>query len=146
MPGVKIVEELECLGIIFSNKYCGMEDINFREIHDKISKQINNYSRLKYNLIQRVYVINTYILSRIWYRSMVFSPPPWFIKSLDTLIRCYLWGAKEKVKMKVCYNSIEKGGLGLVNHLEVFARQKLKWYEALLNEKNQPWVWIRNPM
>ena len=70
----------------------------------------------KLSLIGRVHVANIFILSRLWYRTEVFSILPHIFQELESYIIEFVWdGKKHKVNKELFCASLENAGLGLIN-------------------------------
>ncbi|KAL1914471.1 uncharacterized protein VTP21DRAFT_8854 [Calcarisporiella thermophila] len=60
-------------------------------------------------------MINSRLLSRIWYVATIIRPPEYFFKELDEKIRQFLWdGRGPQISLKLLAKSREEGGLGLI--------------------------------
>ena len=64
----------------------------------------------------KVVIVKILAVSQIVYRATALSFPTCVIKRLNRLIYQFIWNSKkEKVKRKVCINSIIDGGLGMID-------------------------------
>ena len=99
---LETVSIVKCLGIEFSNSPQETVDINYRRLVARVDNLCEKYKKFHYDYYKKVYVLNTYILSQIWYVSKTIYPPKWFLEQIQQTIRNFFWGGSDKVK----YNTI----------------------------------------
>ena len=121
-----IVENDELYNISCTNdiKICGIDfnkdmnsDVTFQKIFSKIVNGINfNRSRML-KLKGKAVLLNSMILSKLWYSSAVLPIGKDMIVNINKECFSFLWGKNksEWLKRQVLYNKIEDGGLNLVN-------------------------------
>ena len=64
--GIKFVENLKILGIIFDQN--GISNTNIKNTVENIKKTIQIWSICNMNIIERMTVLKTFILSKLWYQ------------------------------------------------------------------------------
>jgi hypothetical protein len=79
---IKTKKSIKCLGVRFSNDPNVTKELNYKEIFEKVNGLCLKFSNYNYDLFQKVYTLNTYILSQIWYVTKVIFPPKWFIEQI----------------------------------------------------------------
>ena len=114
---VRTVPSLRIFGLQF---YPTVQD-TIKASWDTCKTGINNClqswsSRTLPTLSQRVQIINTFALSKLWYLAQVLPIPQGVTNDLEKLIRSFLWlGRMEKLPYEELVSPTNAGGLGLVN-------------------------------
>lgn len=68
------------------------------------------------NLIQKIWILNTFILSKIWYLAQVFPPNKVHIAQIYSSCSMFLWNNHFfTVTRNQMFLDVSDGGLGLVN-------------------------------
>ena len=120
------------LGLWIGNK--DTSEITFVEQLAKIKRKGTFWKPRKISLIGRVQVVNTFLLSRLWYRTEIFSIPPPILKELDKYLLDFVWaGKKHEVHKDLLRADLEKGGLKLTNIQNKIAAQRMVWLTKLCN-------------
>ena len=108
--------EIKILGITFCRDIEQAIDISWKEILSKIKIATRLLSGRRLTLYQRAIVINSLILSKVWYTAHTYPMPAKFSKLIQKEIFEYLWQSKANpIKREVVYQSKTKGGLGIFN-------------------------------
>ena len=131
-----------------------MEDLekaqayNWTILLKKIERKLNYQKYRRLSLKGKIMILNSTILSKVWYLSTVFEMPKfaWSDKNgngLQRMIFQFLWDEvnPEPIQRKVMYLPKEKGGLGLIHLITQGKALRLKYvYEIpkLMNIKT--WV------
>ena len=102
------------MGLWIRNK--DTSEIIFTEQLAKIKNNGAFWKPRKLSLIGRVHVGNIFILSRLWYRTEIFSIPIHILKELEKYIIDFVWaGKKHEFDKNILYANLEHGGLKLTN-------------------------------
>jgi exonuclease III len=110
------VESLKILGIKFRRNLNDTVKENYDSLIQTVKFIIRNNSIRNLNLIQKVWTINTFILSKLWYVSQVIPPGNQQIAQLKTAVGNFLWaGHLYRVDRRQLYLNRLKGGLSLVS-------------------------------
>ena len=114
------------LGLSLSNKDTSGD--NFNELYTKIKLKLAFWKDRNLSLIGRVRVINIYILSRLWYRTEIFSVPKNLLTEIEKDILDFVWNEKKHEINKQLLMSCESdGGLQLVDIQSKTGAQRLSW-------------------
>ena len=120
------------LGLWIGNK--DTAEILFTEQLAKIKSKGSYWKPRKLSLIGRVRVANISILSRLWYRTELFSIPPNILRELDSYIIEFVWNEKKhEVSKKLLCASLENRGLGLTEITNKIFAQRIVWLSELYN-------------
>ena len=136
---IKNVDELENLGIIYKHSVEGTLDANYSKLIVKIFNLCDKYKRFNYDFYQKVYILNTYILSKVWYVSRVLYPPKWFIEQARKHIRNFFGGIKDKVKYKCIIAPRDMGGVKLPDIENRIKAQHLMWFKNIFDKNEHNW-------
>ena len=112
IPKDYIKDNIKIYGVIFGKDYI---EQNLNKLVLEIGQIINKWNTINLNIIEKVIVIKTYIISKIQYIQQVIEIPNYYIDKFNSLIFRYLWSGRDKINRKTITNNIEKGGLGLTD-------------------------------
>ena len=75
---------------------------------------------------------NIFVLSKLWYRTEIFSIPPHILRELESYIIEFVWNWKKReVNKELLCASLESGGLGLTNIPIKILSQRIVWLSKL---------------
>ena len=110
--------EIKILGMIFCRDINLAIDLTWSEILSKIKTMTRLLSARHLTLYQRANIINSLILSKVWYNAHTYPLPKKYSKLINKEIFEYLWISKlNPIKRDVLYQSKTSGGLGIFNVL-----------------------------
>lgn len=108
------VEHLKVLGIDFYRNFDLTVTFNYDYLINKIKYAISLHSRRKLNLYQKAFVLNVYVLSKLWYIAQIFPPNNKHIALIRQICFKFLWqGYFYSAAKNELYLPIYKGGLAL---------------------------------
>lgn len=88
---------------------------------------------------QRAILINTMILSTLWYVITAAHPPSSFIAQVDRLCLNLLWTRRtHRVSKNLVYRPVDEGGLGLISVQRQIIAYRHKYIFSLLNKQLHP--------
>ena len=110
---IEFVDSLKLLGVIFDKN--GIAKINLENCIKKIENTFRLWNNIRFNLIDKITVLRTFALSKLWYLLNFVTIEENDIKKLETLAFNYIWnGKRELIKRKVLYCDFKDGGLNMV--------------------------------
>ena len=111
--GKKFIEKIKILGIIFDKT--GIAKENFVRIKSNFQITLNIWNNINLNMIERITVIRTFALSKIWYLAnfIVFERSE--VQEIEKIAFKFIWNDKrELIKRKTLYLDSLEGGLNMV--------------------------------
>lgn len=113
---IQEVDEVTILGVTICRTWSKMIDVNYiRLIKSLQQRLIINESR-NLNLIQRSWILNTFILSKLWYVAQVFPPRNSHLAKIKSLVGRFLWKTSIfRIARDQLYLPFHKGGINLVD-------------------------------
>ena len=125
-------DKVFALGFWIGNK--DTAEIVYTEQLATIKSKGSYWKPRKLSLIGWVRVVNIFILSRLWYRTEIFSIPPHILRELESYIVKFVWnGKKHEVSKELLCASLENGGLGLTKITNKIFAQRIVWLSKLYN-------------
>ncbi|CAL4102396.1 unnamed protein product, partial [Meganyctiphanes norvegica] len=117
IPNVKSeMYSINILGITYSHDLDDSVEKSWSNILIKIKQKIGLMSSRYFTLYQRAIVINTTILSKVWYTAHTYPLPTKYSKLINKEIFPFLWLAKyNPIKRDIVYQSTHTGGLNVFN-------------------------------
>ena len=104
------------LGILITNNYDEMVNENWDILINKIRVKLNMLSTRFLSLYQKAIIINTLILSKVWYISHVLPLGKNKAKVIEQSVFRYLWsGMYQPIKRETLYLPRTEGGIGVLN-------------------------------
>ena len=115
-------DHVKFLGIYVGNKVGAsgsknLSDLNSAEQIEKIKHKVSYWKGKGISLLGRIKVANIFLLSRLWYRTNIWTLSSQHIKTLEMMVRNYIWDDKKgsRVRQGVLQMGYEDGGLELVD-------------------------------
>ena len=131
VDGITILHEsITILGIQYSNNYNKAVSLSWTKIVENIKTKVNLLTIRKFNIYQRAIIINSLVLSKVWYTSHTYPLSCDQAKCMEKIIFPYIWNSKSNpLKRDVMYNKKEAGGINLLN---VFYKAKSIYVNSFL--------------
>ena len=143
LPEISWEDGIKVLGIYFFRDDLNMQNFNWTQRIEKLKKDTKKLQSRQLSLKGKVTLLNSNILSQIWYLASFIAMPEWALKKLEKIIFKFLWGEgnPEPIKRATIYLPLEKGGLGLLHPKYQGEALLLKSFFKIVNpELNEPWI------
>ena len=116
VPWLRPVLEMKVLGFTVCPQYSDTVRRTWEQVFRGFQKALFSWgSRALYTLHQRVTVLQTFALSKLWYTSQVLPLPTSVVRKIDSASSAFIFrGRPERLKLAELQNQVKKGGLGLV--------------------------------
>src|ERR1035438_7165888 len=85
------------LGIPFHPKCFPLPVVWYEKQLTDLTHVISMWQKQHITLLGRVHLLNSRLLSKLWYLSYFVSWPPWFLKRLKQLVTTFLWDTKRQI-------------------------------------------------
>ena len=107
---------MKVLGLIVCPKYSDTVRLTWEAVLRSLQITLISWgSRSLCTLQQRVQVLQTFALSKLWYAAQVLPLPTNIVKKIESASSAFIFrGRPERLKLAELQNTKEKGGLGLV--------------------------------
>ncbi|KAL1914348.1 uncharacterized protein VTP21DRAFT_8987 [Calcarisporiella thermophila] len=90
------------LGIPFNTKSIFPRESYFEELRAKLQKTVESWKTRSLSLIGKVHLVNSRLLSKLWYISQLIPPPSKFLKCVNNIIKSFIWGGKRpQISMEI---------------------------------------------
>ena len=141
-------EGMRVLGIFFFPDFIHTQQHNWTAINNDIKLDLQRSKARELSLKGRTLVLNTLVLSKVWYLATVIAPPPNESKVLIRAVVDFFWQLSTRenqcidpIQRKILYQPLNKGGMNLKDvDLQVKALQ-LKFIKNIVDpECTHPWV------
>lgn len=108
--------ELKVLGLIVRDRWKDMVQSNYDLLVRIFTQACQVHGARKLCLLERVFVLNTYLLSKLWYISHVLTPSNKHLAQIKKISGFFLWKSHIfKVARNQLYLDYTKGGLKLID-------------------------------
>ena len=106
---------------------------------------MNIWSCRNLTIFGKVTVLKTLVISQIINLCSMVYVPESIIDEIDRMCFEFLWGKEKrpKVKKSVVINSIERGGIKMINFKNMVTSLKAIWIKRILDEKNENTVTLK---
>ena len=117
LPWLKVVDQLKVLGVWLYPSYNQIVGQNYAKLVANLKKCLLEWGcRILSSLKQRVEVIHTFALSKLWYIAQILPLPQKQLLEIESAVRRFLWkDSHEQPTLDTLKNPGKKGGLGLVD-------------------------------
>ena len=112
---IQSVTQLKVLGFTICPEFSGTLKNSWDSVFRGFQKTLLGWeSRLLFTLQQRVMVVKTFALSKLWYTAQVLPLPAAMVKKIDATVSSFIFqGRHERLKLSEIENPFSSGGLGL---------------------------------
>lgn len=111
-------QNLKILGVVFSNNLQDMIRENWKKAVNVVQASLINNRTRRLGIIQKVFFVNTYALSKIWFLSQVLPMPKLTAKRLYTIGGFFIWANTiNRIARTTLILPKQAGGLGLQDAL-----------------------------
>ena len=107
---------IKILGVLYTNDpLLTLELVNGNKVKEIVLEMLHAAYGMRGTVLQKIYYVNTFILSKIWYVCQTIMLDKKMLMEIDKLMRKFIFaGQNERPVQAVCYREKEDGGLGLV--------------------------------
>ena len=112
---VTVKEKIKIVGIWYTNiPDLSLEKINTDMVKESVFKKLFSSYGIRGTVMQKIYFVNTFILSKIWYAGQSIMLEEKVLRDIDKKIRKFIHvGENERPVQALVYRQKEFGGLGL---------------------------------
>lgn len=111
------VTQLKILGVMFTERWKDIVNINYAKLVRDIKFRISLHRVRQLNLLERTWLLNVFILSKLWYVCQVFPPNNKHLAEIRKAVGAFLWQSQVfKCERNQLYLDLGKGGVCLVDH------------------------------
>ena len=135
-------EFVRILGVHFNNDYEHTKYFNIQACIRQMEECAKTQSQRNLSLKGKTIVINTLILSKLWFIANVFPIPKDLIPEINKIIFGYLWkgSAVEPIAREILFLPKDRGGLGILVPLIQGQALRIK-YLIQLGKKDNNNIW-----
>jgi hypothetical protein len=107
---------LKILGIKLGSNWKEMVDLNYRDLINKISFSFHQHAKRRLNLLQKVWISNSFVLSKLWYVAKVLQAENIHIGKIQKLLGNFLWrGSLYRIERNPLSLKAKNGGWVMIN-------------------------------
>lgn len=138
--GIKWSKEVKALGVWFGKNKEKCEQLNWDSKLHQCRQLIEKWNKRYLTIYGKTVVIKSILLPKFIYLFQSSAVPANIISKLKSVFFKFLWGNKtEKIKRKILINTIEDGGINMVDVDSFCNMLKIKWAKQLLSNDNANW-------
>lgn len=131
---IEEVDHLKILGVAFYRNFDSTVNENYNNLIANLKHAISLHHRRILNIYQKAFILNTYVLSKLWYIAQIIPPNNKHIAEIRKICFRFLWqGYFYSVAKIELYLPICKGGLALE---DVESKTKSLFIKNILFAKN----------
>jgi hypothetical protein len=135
--GSNFVDNLKILGITFDKN--GISSINLKNCIKKIQEALNMWKRTNLNLIERIVVLKTFALSKLWYQANFSTLSEQEIVLLEKMMFNFIYNNKAHlIKHETLMSEYNEGGLKMVSVRAKLQTIAIKNFIYLKKNKDTP--------
>ena len=128
------------LGICISGDESDLYELNYKSRILNMKNLLNSWKGRKLSLKGKVTVINTLAITPLLYVASVIHTPEKVFKEVKDLIVEFMWNGKgKKIAYDVLIQTVEEGGLKLVDFESKVKTLKISWIKRMVTDNMQNW-------
>ena len=127
---------IKCLGIYIGKDKQSCETLNWSGKLSQFESLLNIWQKRNLNIFGKVTVMNNLCFPKIMYACTVLPVPKHIFHKIEHLLNKFVWHGKSQINRKCTINTIENGGLNIIDLRSKIQSLKVTW---LLR-------WIKNPL
>jgi hypothetical protein len=137
--GISWAEKLKIFGVWFGK--ITIEEV-WTPVFNKIKKTLDLYRGRILSMYGRAIIVNTMILSKLWYLASVVNLPDSFIRKVEKEIFSFFWSSKtEFLARSTLQLPREKGGINVINiRLKIASIQLSQIGKIIFDDDTLGWV------
>ena len=132
---VTVKSEIKVVGIVYTNKQDKFEELNMDQVQNCFYMSLRNSAGIKGTLMQKVYCVNTYMFTKIWYTAQVVKLKK---KKMDEMMKAAMnfiyAGENERPIRPLNFRPKQLGGLGL---MDINVKAKSLLIKSMLRQRNK---------
>ena len=119
LPHLKITDRLSMVGFELTASWQSSRKVNMDEVQSRVQTCISSWKSGKFMpLVCRPFSLNTYCLSKVWFRTSSVDMRAGDITAITSKIKSYCYqDLYQKPSEVLLYRGVDEGGLGL-HHLK----------------------------
>ena len=112
---VTVKTSIKVVGIVYTNEHQNLEKINQEQVEKNFYMTLREMTGMKGTILQKVYCVNTYMLTKLWYTAQVIKMNPKKMEEIMKACMNFIYaGENERPVRALNFRPIKFGGLGLV--------------------------------
>ena len=112
---VTVKTSIKVVGIFYTNEHQNLEKINQEQVEKNFYMTLREMTGMKGTILQKVYCVNTYMLTKLWYTAQVIKMNPKKMEEIMKACMNFIYaGENERPVRALNYRPTKVGGLGLV--------------------------------
>lgn len=110
-------DQMKILGLIVSDNWKKMVNDNYKMLIDNFKFSSHLFASRRMNLVEKVTVLNTFMLSKLWYAAQIIPPNNNHVAQIKMITGQFLWNhhAMVRVNRDQLYLDCPQGGLKLID-------------------------------
>ena len=112
---------------------------NFQNKLDNMKKLTNIWSSRGLSIYGKVTIIKSLLIPKLVYVSSLLSTPSNIIKQVHHIIFSFLWKGKDKTTWLSAINTLEEGGIKMIDIESMIKALRLAWLNRIFNNNNSTW-------
>ena len=132
-------EPIKALGVFFTYDQSLLYEKNFQDKLDNMNKLTNIWSSRGLSIYGKVTIIKSLLIPKLMYVSSLLPPPSNIIKQVNHIIFTFLWKGKDKMTRLSAINTLEEGGIKMIDIESMIKALRLAWLKRILNNNDITW-------
>ena len=113
---ITVKNEIKVVGIHFSNIEGNYELLNSKLVAQNFYNGLQCWLGTRGTIFQKVYIVNTFLFSKLWYTAQVVKLDEKILESLLKKAKQFIYGGENEMPVSaINFREVKKGGLGLIH-------------------------------
>ena len=133
---------IRCLGIFVGHdkEQCHLQ--NWVNKLEKFQKTLDCWRTRDLTLFGKILVIKVLALSQLVYSAICLTCPEEVKKQITKIIYSFLWNKRDRIKRAVLTNTLENGGLNMIDIGGFFDSLKISWIKRIIDGPINSWNFL----
>lgn len=141
--GLKRVEKpIRCLGMYVGHNKIECYTLNWEDKMEKFEKILDQWRTRDLTLFGRVQILKSLALSQFTFLFINDTVENDTINKINSLMFKFLWNKTERIKRRILINSVDKGGINMIDLESHISALKATWVERIIKSGDVTWSFI----
>ena len=113
---ITVKDAIKVVGVWFGNREADFETLNSKLVAQNFYNALQSWLGTRGTIFQKVYIVNTFLFSKLWYLAQVVKLDEKVLKTLLAKALSFIYGEENERPVRVLnFRDVKRGGLGLIN-------------------------------
>ena len=137
-----LCEVIKILGIYFGYDVRQRDNLDFRETLKSVKRSVSLWKWRRLSLLGGIQIVKTLAIPKFMFRAFVIPTSKELINEVNSILYCFIWNGKDKVKRHALISDIEMGGLKMLDIDSTISAKRVTCLKKFLEDYQSTWKTI----